>query len=155
TGRRALLEAIRSGHHRIIVCVDMFGEGFDLPNLKIAAMHSVHKSIGITLQFIGRFARSAENVGQATFVANTAEDGVPEALQSLFLENADWNVLLPDLSYDVINPQERLSALVANLTDVEAEENAPDISTIALKPKISAQVYQTTGFHPERYLDGF
>ena len=93
----------------------MFGEGFDLPNLKIAALHSVHKSLGITLQFIGRFARTAAGVGRATFVANAAEDGVPEALESLYQEDADWNLLIADLSYDAIDPQTKLSELVANL----------------------------------------
>lgn len=159
TKRRALLEAIRNGQHRIIVCVDMFGEGFDLPNLKVAALHNVHKSLGVTLQFIGRFARTGGRVGPATFVANTAEDGVPEALESLYREDADWNLLLADLSYDAINPQAELSSLVDNLEPaVPAEEDdkaAPDISVIALKPKISGQVYRTTEFHPHRYAAAF
>jgi superfamily II DNA or RNA helicase len=102
--RQSVLDAIRRGDHRIIVCVDMFGEGFDLPRLKVAALHSIHKSLGITLQFIGRFARTAGNVGRATFVANTAEDGVPESLESLYFDDPDWNLLLPDLSYDAIDP---------------------------------------------------
>jgi superfamily II DNA or RNA helicase len=110
TSKKSLvLQKIREGHHKIVVCVDMFGEGFDLPNLKIAALHDVHKSIGITLQYIGRFARTAVGVGAATFVANTAEDGVPEALESLYREDADWNMLLADLSFDAINPQAQLS----------------------------------------------
>ena len=40
-----------------MVCVDMLGEGFDLPALKVAAIHDPHKSLGVTLQFVGRFAR--------------------------------------------------------------------------------------------------
>ncbi|WP_235819678.1 hypothetical protein [Caldifermentibacillus hisashii] len=36
----------------------MFGEGIDIPNLKIAAIHDKYKSLPITLQFIGRFART-------------------------------------------------------------------------------------------------
>ena len=48
----------------------MLGEGFDFPNLKIAAIHSPHKSLVSTLQFIGRFARTnAENIGTAKFIA--------------------------------------------------------------------------------------
>ena len=48
----------------------MFGEGFNLPNLKIAAIHSPHKSLAITLQFIGRFARTGQtDIGGATFLA--------------------------------------------------------------------------------------
>lgn len=33
------IEAIKKEQHSIIVCVNMLGEGFDLPNLKIAAIH--------------------------------------------------------------------------------------------------------------------
>ena len=154
-GRRQVVEAIRGGRHKIIVCVDMFGEGFDLPTLKIAALHSVHKSLGITLQFIGRFARTAAGVGPATFVANAAEDGVPEALESLYQEDANWNLLIADFSYDAIDPQARLSELVANLEPVGLDEEEIEISTLALRPKISAQIYRTTEFHPGRFARAF
>jgi superfamily II DNA or RNA helicase len=153
--KRVLLKAIKEGQHKVIVCVDMFGEGFDLPNLKVAALHSVHKSLGITLQFIGRFARTAPDVGSATFVANTADDGVPEALESLYREDADWNLLLPDLSYDAIEPQAKLSELVDNLELVKGGVEEIKISTLALRPKISAQVYRTPEFYPERFQKAF
>jgi superfamily II DNA or RNA helicase len=44
-----------SGHARIVVCVDMLGEGFDLPELKIAAFHDIRKTLAVTLQLVGRF----------------------------------------------------------------------------------------------------
>ena len=51
---------------RVIVCVDMLGEGFDLPALKVAAIHDPHKSLAVTLQFVGRFARvGGEELGNA------------------------------------------------------------------------------------------
>jgi superfamily II DNA or RNA helicase len=37
---------------RIVIRVDMLGEGFDLPELKIAALPDVHESLAVTLQFI-------------------------------------------------------------------------------------------------------
>lgn len=47
-----------------IICVNMFAEGFDFPYLKIGAIHELHKSLAVTLQFIGRFARTnAANLG--------------------------------------------------------------------------------------------
>jgi superfamily II DNA or RNA helicase len=153
--KRNVLEAIRNRQHKIIVCVDMFGEGFDLPNLKVAALHNVHKSLGITLQFIGRFARTAVGVGEATFVANTAEDGVPEALESLYREDADWNSLLADLSYDAIDPQARLSDIVDNLEEMQKVKEEIEISILALRPKISAHVYRTNAFYPERFGKAF
>jgi len=153
--RKRVLDAIRRGDNRIIVCVDMFGEGFDLPQLKVAALHSIHKSLGVTLQFIGRFARTADNVGQATFVANTAEDGVPESLESLYFDDPDWNLLLPDLSYDAIDPQVQLSELVQNLRPVVGNTDDVEISTFALRPKCSAKIYRTDAFYPERFADAF
>jgi len=148
--RKETLRRVRAGEHKIIICVDMFGEGFDLPNLKVAALHAVHKSIGITLQFVGRFARTREGVGEATFVANVAEDGVPEALENLYQEDPDWGLILADLSYDAIDPQARLSELVANLRNVAGDENLLEISTLALRPKISAQVSMITLMAPLR-----
>src|SRR5690606_37298906 len=67
----------------------------------------------------------------------------------------DWNLLLADLSYDAIDPQAKLSELVANLEAVGADEEPLEISTLALRPKISAQVYRTTEFHPERFAQAF
>lgn len=52
----------------------MLGEGFNFPKLKIAAIHSPHKSLEVTLQFIGRFARTnAPNLGVAKFIAIPSE----------------------------------------------------------------------------------
>ena len=153
--KRAIVDAVRDGRHKIVVCVDMFGEGFDIPNLKVAALHSVHKSLGITLQFIGRFARSDAEVGPATFIANAAEDGVPEALEGLYQEDADWNLLIADLSCDAIDPQAALSELVDNLEPAGQDGEEYAISTLALRPKISAQVYRAMGFHPERFPMAF
>ena len=44
----------------------MLGEGFDLPELKIAALHDVKKSLPVTLQFTGRFTRTKydDNLGK-------------------------------------------------------------------------------------------
>lgn len=71
-----------------VICVDMFGEGYDFPQLKIAVLHTPQKSLVPTLQFIGRFARTnATNIGAATFLA------IPEMLREetkrLFREGLD------------------------------------------------------------------
>ncbi|MFI7406042.1 helicase-related protein [Streptomyces sp. NPDC049541] len=48
--RRAALAALADRSCRIVVCVDMLGEGFDLPALKIAALHDVKKSLSPMIQ---------------------------------------------------------------------------------------------------------
>jgi len=156
SNRNSLLTDIREGRHQIIVCVDMFGEGFDLPSLKIAALHSVHKSLGITLQFIGRFARTSSDVGGASFVANVADDGVSEALESLYLEDADWNQILPDMSHDAIDPQAKLSDLLDSLRPLKAQtSDSVEISPFALRPKLTTQVFKTSLFSPRNFKEAF
>src|SRR5260370_20427306 len=56
-----------SGESRIVICVDMLGEGFDLPELKIAAFHDIRKSVAVTLQLAGRFTRERADLGDASF----------------------------------------------------------------------------------------
>jgi superfamily II DNA or RNA helicase len=71
---------------KVIVCVNMLGEGFDLPELKIAAFHDIRKSLPITLQFAGRFTRTSRdaNLGNASFVANLADINVQQELYNLY-----------------------------------------------------------------------
>ena len=76
--RNEARESILSGKSRIVVCVDMLGEGFDLPELKIAAFHDIRKSLSVTLQLAGRFTRARANLGNATFIANVANPNVRE-----------------------------------------------------------------------------
>ena len=81
-----------------IICVDMLGEGFDFPNLKIAAIHSPHKSLASTLQFIGRFARTnAFNIGTAKFIALNDEELEIEN-NRLYASDAVWQDMIIDMS---------------------------------------------------------
>src|SRR5690625_5111453 len=82
----------------------MFGEGIDIPTLKIAAVHDKYKSLPITLQFIGRFARtSSKNLGNAKMVTNIALDELKESIEELYHQDSDWNQLLNIHSTDAIN----------------------------------------------------
>ena len=76
----------------------MFGEGIDIPKLKIAALHDKFKSLPITLQFIGRFARSEKELGDAKVIANIADVQIMDNLKELYEKDADWNILLPQQS---------------------------------------------------------
>jgi len=78
----------------------MLGEGFDLPELKIAAFHDIRKSLPVTLQFIGRFTRTKydEELGDATIIANLADLEVTHELEDLYGQDVDWNILLPSIS---------------------------------------------------------
>ncbi len=133
------LEALRARKSRILICVDMFGEGFDLPQLKIAALHDKHKSLAITLQFVGRFTRSLSTVGDATVVANIADEAISNALRNLYAEDADWNFLLKMLSEAATGRARKRNEVLAGFTDV-----LPEIPLQVLTPRMSAVVYRTT-----------
>ena len=83
----------------------MLGEGFDLPELKIAAFHDIRKSLAVTLQLAGRFTRSRPDLGEATFIANIANVEVRDELRKLYRRDTDWNFLLPQLSDGMIQEQ--------------------------------------------------
>lgn len=84
-----IVKRLRSGELDGVICVNMLGEGFDLPNLKIAALHAPHRSLAVTLQFFGRFARvNGERLGDATFLAAPSEIG--EDLGELFKDSEAW-----------------------------------------------------------------
>jgi hypothetical protein len=116
----------------------MFGEGFDLPQLKIAALHDVHKSLAITIQFIGRFARTASGIGEATVIANNADAKVEEALEDLYSKDADWNVVLRRLSGEETGRQVRRSEFIAGFTDPPIGLPLQNI-----QPKMSMVAYRT------------
>lgn len=151
------IDALKAGDSRIVVCVNMLGEGFDLPELKVAAVHDLHKSLAILLQFTGRFTRSAAaNIGNATVIANIAEPNVSDALERLYSEDADWNELLSELSSAAAQEHARL---VKFLNEAKRLDSGPDdedvpISHKLLKPGMSTLFYQADKFTPKAFHDG-
>lgn len=138
--QRSALQAIRNRTSRVIVCVNMLGEGFDLPQLKIAAIHDVHKSLAITLQFTGRFTRSSgDRLGKATMVANAGDISVEHALRQLYAEDADWNRIIQQLGEGAIGNQVAQSEFFASFPQEGLEVPLENIL-----PKMSTVVYQTT-----------
>jgi superfamily II DNA or RNA helicase len=150
-GRRQVVANIKARRHRVIVCVDMLGEGFDLPQLKIAALHDAHRSLGVTLQFAGRFTRTSQGIGEATVVANLADPKISESLEELYSEDADWNRLLPDLSYDAIRPQLHLSEFVGGLESSTPTGETAFLTAATLFPKTSTIVYHAERFRPDAF----
>lgn len=104
------LKAIKEKKHRIIVCVNMLGEGYDLPQLKIAAIHDERQSLAVTLQFIGRFTRTNDiKLGKASFITNIAYPPIKEEVNSLYQIDADWNYILPRINEEVSTQQQSLT----------------------------------------------
>lgn len=138
--RRIHLEKIKSGESKIVVCVDMFGEGIDIPTLKIAAIHDKYKSLPITLQFIGRFARtSSNNLGNAKLITNVAIDDLKNSVEELYHQDSDWNELLNIHSSSAIEKEVEQNKFFKNFK----KEHIDKIDLSQLKMKISTRIFKT------------
>ncbi|NPU11372.1 DEAD/DEAH box helicase family protein [Bradyrhizobium sp. 83002] len=139
---------------RIVVCVDMLGEGVDLPNLKIAALHDTHKSLAVTLQFIGRITRKGDDktIGEATVVTNIADPDAEKKLGNLYAEGADWDKIIRRLSEERIEQELRLQDVVAGLKGKGTLH--AQLSLWNLRPRLSTQIYRTscTDWDPTNYV---
>ncbi|HBI1783215.1 TPA: DEAD/DEAH box helicase family protein [Enterococcus faecalis] len=133
------LEKVKKGESKVIVCVDMFGEGIDIPALKIAAIHDKYKSLPITLQFIGRFARTGSgNIGNAKLVTNIAMDDLKEGIEDLYHQDSDWNQLLHLKSNTSVEKEVELGEFISKFQ--KGHVDAYDLSQ--LKMKISTRMFE-------------
>jgi hypothetical protein len=136
--KREALRKIETLESKILLCVDMFKEGIDIPNFKIAAIHDKYKSLPITLQFIGRFARTKTGLGSAKVVANIANEEVGEALNELYAQDSDWNKVLHIMLDKAIGRELALQELArgfkgSGLKSIRINQLIPKVSMIAYK----------------------
>ena len=148
---RVALQKVNDGVAKIIICVDMFSEGIDIPQLKICAIHDKYKSLPITMQFIGRFARTQTNLGEASVVANIVDDDIQASLEDLYSQDADWNKILKDASEEKIGREIELQRLARGFTGTEV------IPLNQIRPKVSMFMYTTTetSWHWQRWSKVF
>jgi superfamily II DNA or RNA helicase len=140
------IEDLRNAELDGVICVDMLGEGFDLPTLKIAAVHAPHRSLSVTLQFIGRFARTAarDRIGEAKFVAVPSEIEIER--EKLFEESAAWQQMVANLSEGRIAQEIEIRRQIATFKPAmeEVEPDYRDIPLHALWPFNHFKVYRVT-----------
>lgn len=140
------IKSLKSNKIDGIICVDMLGEGFDFPNLKIAVLHKTHKSLAITLQFIGRFARTnAKKIGQAKFLAIPNE--IKVAKSSLYEENAIWDELIVDLSEQKIFEEDKTKKFIHSFEKVVDSQNEETISLYNISPYCHVKIYRVLDFN--------
>jgi superfamily II DNA or RNA helicase len=135
-----------------IICVNMMGEGFNFPRLKIAAIHSPHKSLEVTLQFIGRFARTnAPDIGEAKFIAVLNEIEIER--KRLFDEGAVWQKIIPELSYGRIANEIHVREVIEEFQDPSgADARFTDLSLYSLRPRSHVKIYDVQGNIDLRHL---
>lgn len=147
------VKRLLEGSSRIAVCVNMLGEGFDLPALKVAALHDPQKSLGPLLQFTGRFTRtSGKNLGDATIIANIADPDVSTSLERLYSEDSDWNLLLSEMSSQAAKEHAKLiEFLRSSVVLTEDSDEAPKVSHQLLRPALSTLTYTCEAFTPKSF----
>ena len=142
-GHKQIVEEIKRKEHKIIVCVNMLGEGFDLPEMKIAAIHDTRQSIPVTLQFVGRFTRVASKdalLGEASFVANIANAPVKKELEDMYSQDADWNILLPEMNDQLTEDEIDFSTFISSFNSLSNS----NIAIQKINIPLSAVIYRTT-----------
>ncbi|GGO41806.1 DEAD/DEAH box helicase [Deinococcus humi] len=145
---KARLKKLREGELDGVIAVDMMGEGFDFPNLKIAAIHAPHKSLPVTLQFIGRFARTGfkgQPIGDATFIAE--ENSIRHDEYSLYSpDEPDWGEIIANLGDRRVQKEvARQEFFDTFLKTVTSADDTDPISRLALghfEPFFHVKIYQ-------------
>lgn len=148
-------QMLQAGKTHIVVCVDMFGEGFDQPNFKIAALHDPKKGLAVTLQFIGRFTRVGNGkLGPATFVANTFDNDFKDSISQLYNEDSDWNKIIPSISFEAIGKELEFEEIASNFT---GDDLYQVVSVESLNPAYSTAVYknQNSQWNPDLTVEDF
>lgn len=136
-----IIRRLINGDLRAVAVVDMLGEGFDLPRLRVAAYHDKHKSMPVTVQLIGRLARVSEEFPQESVLVTVDDSDVYPELQGvvrqLYAEDADWATILPGLVDAEVAAEAANRAFVAALNEREG-----DIDPADLMPMPSTVVYE-------------
>lgn len=141
--RDQVVSDLRAGTARAVAVVDMLGEGFDLPRIRIAAYHDKHKSANATVQLIGRLARVDSHYPQPSIMVTAKDQDVFPQLRglvrSLWEEDADWATVLPGVIDDEVRESIADRDFANRFVDVP-----PEMPIEALRPLVRAIIYEVS-----------
>lgn len=143
---KAILDSLARGDINGVIAVNMLSEGIDLPRFKIAVLHSAHKSLAITLQFIGRLTRTnAKDVGPATFLAVPTEK-VSDELRRLYDEDAAWTEIIPKIADERVQKEIEDKDFISAFRAPETGDPIfATLSLYALRPQHHVKIYEYNG----------
>jgi hypothetical protein len=128
-----------------IICVDMMSEGFDFPRLKVAAIHIPHRSLEVTLQFVGRFARTNDpSIGEAKFLAVPSD--IADEVGRLYSESAEWDHLVANLSQARLQREQKVREVIAGFQNAGPTPTPGAVATVplyTLRPQFHVMVVET------------
>jgi hypothetical protein len=116
----------------------MLGEGFDLPELKIAVYHEPHESFPATLQFIGRIVRTAKDRYPRAFVVAGFADAQGET-RKLYDSDSDWTFLIPQMAHAAVEEERDVRQKLQQFTQ---ERGETVLSLRSLNPYFSVRIFQ-------------
>lgn len=116
----------------------MLGEGFDLPQLKISALHDPHKKHKYNASIHRTIYSHDKNVGDAKFIANIANPNMSDSLEELYKEDSDWNSVISDISSRKIQDEREYH-------EFRSEFSTPSkLLDLGLTPSISSTIYRVS-----------
>jgi superfamily II DNA or RNA helicase len=130
-----MTKQVEAGELMGFVCVGALTEGFDFPALKVGAYHAPHKTLGPTIQFIGRLSRIGEIDGELL----APRSAVTGETAALYREDVGWRKLLPDLVDSAIDYERQVRRFVQDSL-IEGDLNLPALS---LMPTRTVHVYRS------------
>ena len=138
------IAAVRSGDVDGIAFVGILGEGFDCPELKVGAYHDKHRSLPVTLQFLGRLSRVCASAGPPQVVS--AVETLRGDTWALWRRDADWSQLIPELAETVTDDVKRRKALLGKMDEFPRSDVA--LNDIRLRPSLG--LYEVRVLNPEQ-----
>ncbi|MGN6663390.1 MAG: DEAD/DEAH box helicase [Solirubrobacterales bacterium] len=127
--------AVRNGDLDGIVCVGALTEGFDMPQLRIAAYHEPHKTLAPTLQFIGRLSRPGLAVSPELLAV---PEDIGAEVEILYREDRSWQELLPDLVNGLVEDERQVRRFLNRGT---WEPSSLRLPPLAIRPARSARIF--------------
>lgn len=132
---------VRSGQVEGIAFVGVLGEGFDCPELKVGAYHDKHKSLPVTLQFLGRLSRMCAHAGPPQVVS--AIETLRDDTWGLWRRDSDWSRLVPQIAEAATDDVTRRKEVLGEMPDFPRDEVS--LADVVLRPSFG--MYEVTAEH--------
>jgi superfamily II DNA or RNA helicase len=145
--RRAILDRFRSGTTKVLTNVNLFTEGFDLPEIEVVQLCRPTQSVALHLQMVGRGLRP-KSTGKALILdhaGNCLRLGGPKAMRAWTLQGiVDEQIIEPAIAPQPSSPMLLLPQFPKRQTEIfETDSNLHHIPTNAqLETQLANAAYR-------------
>ena len=139
TNKKKIEKLKQSGDLNGLICVDMLGEGFDLPELKIAVLHVPPKSLLPFVQFIGRIARILSKDNPTAYLI-ADKNAFSKEISKITDDFTNLSKIVPNLIDSLVIERKRKRTYYTEFErDTEGKENS--ISLENIRPSYTVTLY--------------